>query len=450
MVFMTRRVLLMMGLAAAAQAQQRHVVLISIDGGAAFHLDNPALHIPNIRQLISNGAWADGGSETVFPSVTHPSHTTLVTGVYPQKHGVLANDMVRGPKGDLIPGNTLPHSEIVTAKTIFDAAKQQGLTTAAFMWPESVEDKSVDYNFINRAKPGSTGRTLVRNAFTQELEKDGIPVSLFDRFKTEGNWDGMSDPLIAMAACDVIRKHKPDLVAVHLVQTDEAQHEHGPASEIAHAEFTKVDHYIGQIVQALRDAGIYEQTTIIVAADHGFATILHEINIRPYFAEAGLENKVRFYGGRWAPFVRLTADFDPAADQPKLDRVLERIGKNLHVLRVYRSSEFPEALKLPRFEESDRVRGQVLLVADFDTQLVWTQDSDTAWRKVAKPEHGHGYLPFRSEMYPMLVLSGSGIRRGVRIGHVRNVDVAPTISVLLGMPVIPDSDGAVLRQALEN
>jgi predicted AlkP superfamily pyrophosphatase or phosphodiesterase len=444
---MIRRLLLLLALAAAAGAQTQHVVLISIDGGAAFHLDNPRLEIPNIRQLIATGAWADGGSETVFPSVTHPSHNTLITGVYPQKHGVFANDLVRGPAGDLVPGNTLPRSEIILSKTIFDTAKQKGLTTASFMWPETVEDKSIDYNFINRTQPGGA-RVLIRNAFTQELEKDGVPVSLFDRFRTEGNWDGMSDAVTAMAACDVIRKHQPNLLAIHLVETDEAQHHLGPASEVAHAEFTKVDHYIGQIVRALKDAGIYDQTTVIVGADHGFATILHEINIRPYFVEAGLENKVRFYGGRWAPFLRLTPAFDPKTDQAKLDGVLARIGKELHVLRIYRSAEFPEALKIPRFEDSDRIRGQFLLVADFDTQLVWTQDSDTSWRKVTKPEHGHGYLPFRSEMYPMLVMSGSGIRKGVKIGHVRNVDVAPTISTLLGLPML-DFDGAALQQALE-
>ena len=75
----------------AAFSQTRHVILVSIDGGAAFHLDDPTLRLPNIQSLMQSGVRASS-SETVFPSVTHPSHTTLITGVLPRKHGVLANE----------------------------------------------------------------------------------------------------------------------------------------------------------------------------------------------------------------------------------------------------------------------------------------------------------------------------------------------------------------------
>lgn len=435
--------------AMAAFGQVRYVILVTIDGGAAFHLDNKELELPNIRELIAKGAWADGGSETVFPSVTHPSHTTLITGVFPQKHGVLANDTVMNAAGDVLPGNSMPRSKIILTKTIFDTAKQKGLTTAAFMWPETVEDPSIDYNLIDRAEPGASERRLVRNAFTVELEKDRIPVNLFDRFRKEGNWSGMSDAITAMAACDVIRKHKPNLLAIHLVNTDHEQHDRGPDSYIAKAELTKVDNYIGQMIAALKDAGIYDQTTFFIGADHGFASTYHEMNIRPFFAEAGIENKVRLYGNTWAPFLRVLPSFDSKVDQPKLDRVLDRLRKNLRITRIYKSDEYPDALRIPRFEESDRVRGQYLIVADLDTHLVWTADSDTSWRKRSKPAYGHGYLPFQPAMYPMLVVSGNGIRKGVKIGHVHNADVAPTISVLLGLAPL-DFDGKPLAQALEH
>ena len=63
------------------------------------------------------------------------------------------------------------------------------------------------------------------------------------------------------------------------------------------------------------------------------------------------------------------------------------------------------------------------------------------------PYHGHGYLPDHPDMYPALVLSGSGIARGARLGHVRNVDVAPTIAALLGVE-LRGVEGRVLREAL--
>ncbi len=60
-------------------------MLVSIDGLAAYHLDDRELVLPNIRALIETGVWSES-SETVYPSVTHPSHTTLVTGVMVHSH----------------------------------------------------------------------------------------------------------------------------------------------------------------------------------------------------------------------------------------------------------------------------------------------------------------------------------------------------------------------------
>src|SRR5215510_7018530 len=156
---------LLITLAATACAfaqESKYLVLFSIDGGAAFHLNNQQLELPNIRALIRDGVWAES-SETVFPSVTHPSHTTLITGVQPIKHGVLANEMP-DKEGVLHPGNSGLRSDIILTKTIFDQAKVKGLSTAAFFWPETVQDRAIDYNLIARVT--SQGRSLQEGPWT--------------------------------------------------------------------------------------------------------------------------------------------------------------------------------------------------------------------------------------------------------------------------------------------
>ncbi len=437
--------LLTLGLAGnAAIGQTRHVILFSIDGGAAFHLDDPALLLPNIQLLMQSGVRASS-SETVFPSVTHPSHTTLITGVLPIKHGVLANELPTRDSARMIPGNSLPRSQIILSKTIFDTAKQKGLTTAAFQWPETVEDPNIDFNLVGRAGP--QGRGIVQNQFYEELKKDGVPVDQYAVWRKDGALGAMMDGLTTQAVVHTIRKHKPNLIAVHLVDTDHEQHSHGSSHYLSKAALTNADHQIGQIIKATKDAGIFEQTTFIVGADHGFTSVYDEINLRPMFAEAGIEDKVRFYEGGWAPFIRLLPSFNKAQDQPKLDAVFARLMKNLHVARIVESQDFPAVVGLPRYEDSDRVRGQYLIVGDAETYFVWASDNDTSRRKRRRPAHGHGYLPFHPKMYPMLVLSGSGIRKGEKIGHVHNADVAPTISTLLGLEKL-DFDGRVLIEAL--
>ena len=120
----------------AQQRQGNHVVLISVDGFAAYHLQNSELHLPNLRELINRGVWAKN-SQTVFPSVTHPSHATLITGLSPRKHGVLGNQMTNRETGKSYPIYERTRKEAIRVRTLFDAAKDAGLVTAAFCWPES-------------------------------------------------------------------------------------------------------------------------------------------------------------------------------------------------------------------------------------------------------------------------------------------------------------------------
>jgi len=101
------------GLAVAGEAR---VVLVSIDGFAAYHLADESLELPHLRELIRSGVQAES-SETVFPSVTHPSHTTIVTGVLPRTHGVVGNRLRNRETGERFHVTNLPRAESVRVPT---------------------------------------------------------------------------------------------------------------------------------------------------------------------------------------------------------------------------------------------------------------------------------------------------------------------------------------------
>ncbi len=418
--------------------------MISIDGGAAFHLENQALEIPNIRSLIRKGVWAES-SETVFPTVTHPSHITLITGVHPARHGVLGNEMA-DKDGNLSDENTFRHRDIVLAETIFDQAKRGGLVTASIYWPETVEDASIDYNLVTRSAGGQ--RSLVRNAWTEELRRAGIPVELYDVIHQDMDSDSVTDDLAGRAAAEVIRRHRPNLLAIHFLQTDHAQHRFGPAHPITQAAFHLVDNSIGRIMKATVEAGIANETTFIICADHGFSGAEYQLNIAAYVAEAGLRDKVRLYATGSGMFIRQLPSFVSGQDQPKLEKMFTRLQEDPHIIHIYKSSEFPK-LGLPRFEDSSRVRGQFLILSDIDTYLADSPNGETSLKHLEHPAFGHGSLPQYGRMYPMLVLSGTGVKQGIRIGHVHNVDVAPTICRLLGLPAM-QVEGRALEEALSD
>jgi predicted AlkP superfamily pyrophosphatase or phosphodiesterase len=133
-------------LSPAVHAQPaRHVILISINGFAVYHLYRQQLQLTNIRELVDRGVWV-ASRETVFPSVTHPSHTTIVRGVEPQRHGVTDNAMVNCRTGESFFATNKRRNDIVRVPTIFDAAKRATLKPAAFFWPETKDDPAIDYN----------------------------------------------------------------------------------------------------------------------------------------------------------------------------------------------------------------------------------------------------------------------------------------------------------------
>jgi predicted AlkP superfamily pyrophosphatase or phosphodiesterase len=435
--------------ATPAQAPtSRHVILITIDGFAAYHLADKSIDLPNIRALATAGAVAES-SETVFPSVTHPSHTTLVTGVTPRKHGVVDNNVTERRTGKTFHITNLPHRESVKVPTLFDAVRTAGRQSASFYWPETKDDPAIDFNIAEVfTAAGSADPTAVTPGLFDELRGAGVPIDSYYAFYGDPFAQGAGDLALTQAAAHIFRRHKPAWTAIHLLVTDEVQHAFGPAHYLSHAALTTADHCVGEIRRVVEEAGLSADTTIVVAADHGFITVEDEMNVAPLVASPELDGRVRWTASSWYLFAEKTTQFDAGRDGPAFDRVLSRLAATKGIARVIRPEDF-RALGIPDYDDNPYARGHVIVAADADLHLVIDPaSSSTERRRKSRPYHGHGYLPDHPSMRPMLVLSGAGIGQGRTLGHVKNVDVAPTIAALLGLS-LTDVDGHVLREALK-
>jgi predicted AlkP superfamily pyrophosphatase or phosphodiesterase len=434
--------------ATALMAQTpRHVVLITIDGFAAYNLDDDSIVMPNIRALRDAGV-RTAGSETIFPSLTHPSHTTIVTGVAPIKHGVLANTMHDRIKGTSYRPTNLLRSESVRVPTIFDVAKKRGMTTASFFWPETRGDASIDYNIPELLEDDRTEiKQSIESPFASELRKSGLPMEWFEHYYDDPALQDVSDLILAEAAAETIRKHKPDLLAIHFLATDKAQHVYGPGHYLSNAAITQTDRRIGILRDAVKTAGLEKSTTWVIAADHGFQTVSEEINLDPILRKDGLTGHLAIDQDKWVMHIARAKSFDQATDGPHLQSALATIAALPGIERVIASKDFP-SLGFPRYEDDIHVTGEYMVIANINYHLVLDPASNSvAPRPKKKPYSGHGYPPTHPRMYPALVLSGSGIQIGKQIGHVHNIDIAPTIADLLGLEMA-GVDGRVLKEAL--
>jgi predicted AlkP superfamily pyrophosphatase or phosphodiesterase len=422
-----------------------HVVLISIDGFAAFHLDNPSIDLPNIRALAAAGVRAR--SESVFPSMTHPAHTTLITGVTPRGHGVVNNRVVDRRTGQRFHITNLPRRESIRTRTIFDAVHERGLRTAAFFWPETRDDAAIDDNFaeVFDERDMADSRAVAPELLAR-LRADGVPVDTFFSMYDDPFTQGAADIALTRAAVVTLKTRRPALLALHLLVADKVQHEVGADHYLTRAALTTADRCVGLLRQAVADAGIAARTTFVIAADHGFVTVNDDLNLGPVLDEPALDGRVRWLADGWHVWGERLPAFEPARHAAMLDRVLARVARTSGVARIVRAGEFA-ALGYPEYADNPYVPGHDLIVADIGTHVVLDARSPAGRRPRDRAYHGHGYLPGHPSMAAALVWSGAGIAAGRTIEGVRNVDVAPTIAHLLGVS-LPSATGRVLSQAL--
>src|SRR5947208_1275636 len=167
------------GLATAqVPAQQRMVVVISLDGFPAFALDDPKLPVPTLRRLIRDGITAR--MTIVNPTVTWPNHTTMVTGVRADEHGLLVNGSLVATGGwpPIKVDPKIDKEQMVHVATVYDAAHEAGLTTAQVDWVAINKAPSITWAFMEWGSPaGPLEQEMIRKGAIATFD-----VEDFDKF----------------------------------------------------------------------------------------------------------------------------------------------------------------------------------------------------------------------------------------------------------------------------
>lgn len=276
----------LIGLIAHAAAEASPVLLISIDGLRPDYVtqaDKHGLKVPHLRRFVSEGTYAEG-VVGVVPTITYPSHTTLVTGVWPAVHGIYANTTFDPLQANLGGWYWYANDEKVT--TLWQAADNAGVVTASVNWPVTVSAPGIRYNLAEYWRAGTPEDLKLLEAiarpegFLGELEAKLGPY-------IDGLREGVAaDAVRTKFSLTILEEKKPGFMTVHLIDLDGASHEHGPFSKEANASLEALDGMIGQ----LHDTAMANdpKTVVVVVSDHGFSRTDHLFNWRIPFVAAGL------------------------------------------------------------------------------------------------------------------------------------------------------------------
>ena len=385
--------------------------------------------------------------ETVYPSMTYTAHASIVSGTYPEKHGVITNEVFT----PLV--NQAPWYELRSqnkAQILPELAKENGYTTFVNSWPTLV-GAEVDY-LVQRA-----GIHYPKEEQESEIRKNSNDVL------TQEMWDYCAeawtlpnyystDKFSALASKYVINRYQPDLTLMHMTLPDHYRHSYGVLSEKLVDAYKYLDDMLAIVVDELKAQGLYEQTTFVFCSDHGQVDIDMSVNANKLLIENGLltvdEN------GKmtdWKAYIQSSAVSahvylkDPT-DEALVKEVYQLLNANrdlLYIDHIFTREQVKKTYRLDGdfsfvLESKEGSSFGFNIMADYQNPIM-NEDY-----RVSRGTHGH--IPSKGEQ-PCLILSGPGVLEGKELSVAKVVDIAPTCAAILGFEM-PEADGRILREIL--
>ena len=224
------------------------------------------LGLPALSALAENGVFCDN-VETVYPTLTYPIHTSLITGCYPRTHGIGHNQPFQP---DAAPEMRKWFWSVgdIQVKTLYQAAKEKKLDVASVLWPVSGMNRYVHRNFPEVLPlPGENAALKMLRYGSPEwiLHME----ALYGRTRKSIRQPHLDDYAALLCERLYASYRPPDVLTVHLVDCDAMRHQYGTDSEEAHAAMERLDARVGRIIDAVRKAHLLEETLICVVSDHG-------------------------------------------------------------------------------------------------------------------------------------------------------------------------------------
>lgn len=418
---------------AAGPGHAGPVLLVSIDGLRPGDLTEAAqrgLRIPNLRKLLSEGAHARA-VVGVLPTVTYPSHTTLLTGVSPARHGIVGNTTF--DPLNVNQGGWYWYAEDIKVPTLWDAARTKGLTVGNVHWPVSVGARSITWNLPQMWRTGhpddeKLNRALATPGLLADLE------TTLGRYARGIDENIESDETRGRFAAALLATKRPDFTTVYLTAYDHDQHRFGPDTVEAHATIERIDAIVGRLVVAARAAR--PDITIAIVSDHGFDVTTTEANLYRPFIDAGLikigaDGKIATWeavpwnsGGSIAIVL---ARPDDAALTARVRLLLDMLTTqpDSFIARVIDSAEISKMGGNPNAQFYVELK-RGFLAGGFD-------GANTSATRPAKYKGMHGYFPAGARMRSTFVIAGPGISTGRNLGEIDMRAIAPTLARILGL-----------------
>jgi predicted AlkP superfamily pyrophosphatase or phosphodiesterase len=377
-------------------SQPQTLVLVSLDGFRRDFLDSYSP--PALTSLAHDGV-VSAAMIPSFPTLTFPNHYSIVTGLYPEHHGIVSNTMYDTAlkAGFNISGPMISESRWWGGEPIWVTAEKQGVRSASFFWVGS------------------------------EAAIEGVRPSIYKKYDAKVTFSERVDSVLSWLTLPAAQR--PRIITLYFNEPDHIEHEKGPDSPEAHAAVLMADSAVGRLVAGMRARGLYDAVNLIVVSDHGMANISPDRYV--YVTDVTDTLNVRTID-RGPIFMGWALNGDNAG-------LVAALRKLPHV-QAWLKDSVPARL---HFHDNNRITPVVAL-------------AETGWMiNVGKPTRNknlgtHGFDNADPLMYALFIAHGPVFKSGARIPAFPNVDVYGLMTRILGLTPAPnDGSMAIIGKALK-
>jgi predicted AlkP superfamily pyrophosphatase or phosphodiesterase len=381
------------------------LILISFDG---FRSDYRTMYsAPNINRLAVQGVSAD--LIPSYPSKTFPNHYTIVTGLYPGHHGIVANTIKDPPTGRrLSMANSIENGDAMWwgGEPIWVTIQRAGLRSAAMFWPGS------------------------------EAPIEGHRPNFWAPFNSEMPGTNRVDQVLSWL--DLPAERRPVFLTLYFNDVDAAGHNYGPNSSAVRTAVRRADGHLGRLLRGLERRRLTDKVNIVIVADHGMAetSTNRVVVLDDYISSDDVE----------IIDINPTLGLFPKAGRE--DAVYKALVGAHPRLKIYRKSETPEHW---HYRDHPRIPPIVGVVDEGWQVLPRATLAQRIRRGQTGPRGEHGYDPRDAvSMRGLFVASGPSFKSGVALPAFENVHVYDALAQVLGVrPARNDGDPAVARSMLK-
>ncbi len=405
------------------------MMLISVDGlkpEAILDAQDHGLKAPNLRAFLRDGIYADG-VRGVLPTLTYPSHTTLISGASPAHHGIYDNTtfdpLARNERG------WYWYAEDIKVPTLWDAAAAAHMKTASVYWPVSV-GANITYNLPQIWRTGESDDLKLQRALTTPGLEQELSAEL-GRYPGGMEETVAEDETRARFAIRLLQKKHPAFMTVYLSGLDTEEHLSGPFSQKSNEVLERLDTVVGSL-RAAAEKAAPGRATVCVVSDHGFAAIQHDVNLYAAFREAGFITLNQ--AGKIAAWTAIPWPAGGSAAimlaDPKDETVRVRVKGLLDSLASDPANGIERIVPAEEIRQNGGFPGAAFVVA---LKIGYEMAYALSLPLVTAPSNlgMHGFMPQNREMRSAFFLVGPTVPKGRSVGDIDMRQIAPTLAGIM-------------------